>query len=428
MNNKTRGTMCIIGMILSTGMSMLVAIFAALYCIPLVTKLGVEYSSIAIMWTTLTIGVLVALTFLGKLFDNINPKIIYAVGSLSYLLALSSLSYVKSVTAVIILYFFVGLLYCPLSTSGLSILGSKWIGVGRGSVIGLGSAVAAVFSVIFSPIAAACINNYGFETTALASGIILFICSLIISLAFICKPPEAYGAEPIDLNFFKKKDEKSVKEIQYNETKMPLSNITKIPVFWAVLLIPFIISMAQMGIYSNRAGIFELMGMDLVQIGILSGFWTVANCLFVMLFGFLCDKIGYHKPLIIFSIIGIALYISWPLLKNGGFASAMVLCFFGNVGQINNYIGPNVMLPLFGRGKSNTLISWAAFAAAVGGMISPIVVALLPSYDTFFIIGSVLFVVALVLSISATGKSAVKRIQEKDKKYIEEHGIIEATK
>lgn len=425
MSNKTRGTLCISGLILSAGLSMLFNILAAILCVPLATKLGVEYSSIAIMWTTMSLGATLCLSFLGKLFDKINPKVMYALGAVTHLLGLSSLAFVNSVTAVVVLYFFVGILNVIISSWGLSMLGSKWIGVGRGSIVGLGSAVAAVFSVIFSPIAASCVTTYGFETTAIASGAILFACSLVLALVFICKSPEAYGAEPIDLNFLKKKNEKATETIQYNETKMPLSNIVKLPVLWAVMLIPFLISAVQNGIYSNRAGVFELMGFDLMQIATLSAIWTVANCLFVMLFGFLCDRIGFKKPLIVFAILGIALYFSWPILKSGGYTAGVILCIFANVGQIGNYIGPNVMVPLFGHDKSNTLISWTGFAASIGAMISPIVIALLPSYDTFFIICGVVFVIVLLLSVLGVSKTAVRSIQEQDKKYIEKHGITD---
>ena len=109
-----------------------------------------------------------------------------------------------------------------------------------------------------------------------------------------------------------------------------------------------------------------------------------------------------------------------------GYAAAFAMAIFFNVGQINAYFGPNVMLPLFGKNKSNVTISWSSMIASAGAMLAPVVVKFAGSYNNFFIIGAVIYVIVLVLTIIATMPSSLQKIKDVDAKYVEAHGITEA--
>ncbi len=150
---------------------------------------------------------------------------------------------------------------------------------------------------------------------------------------------------------------------------MPIKNIIKLPIFWVVLLAPVFVAIAQNGFYSNRNGIWAEMGIDLVQIGTLGGMFTLFNALSVWLFGFLCDKIGFRKTVLGFAGVGVLVYGLFPVYAGFGYAAGLAMTLLFNVGQFNAYIGPNVMVPLFGRNKSNVLISWSGMISAIGGCL-----------------------------------------------------------
>ena len=84
------------------------------------------------------------------------------------------------------------------------------------------------------------------------------------------------------------------------------------------------------------------------------------------------------------------------------------------------------MLPLFGKNKSNVTISWSSMIASAGAMLAPVVVKFAGSYNNFFIIGAVIYVIVLVLTIIATMPSSLQKIKDVDAKYVEAHGITEA--
>ena len=99
------------------------------------------------------------------------------------------------------------------------------------------------------------------------------------------------------------------------------------------------------------------------------------------------------------------------------FVGALVIAGFANVSQINNYFGPNVMIPLFGTNKSNTLISWSTMIAALGGAVAPIIVNRMSSYDTVFLMNAVIYVLVFALALVATSPRALDRIKEEDQSY-----------
>ena len=168
------------------------------------------------------------------------------------------------------------------------------------------------------------------------------------------------------------------------------------------------------------------LGLSLEQIGTLGGVFTLCNAIFVWVFGFLSDKIGFRKTVLGFAVLGVVVYALYPVYAGLGYAAAFAMAIFFNVGQINAYFGPNVMLPLFGKNKSNVTISWSSMIASTGAMLAPVVVKFAGSYNNFFIIGAVIYVIVLVLTIIATMPSSLQKIKDVDAKYVEAHGITEA--
>ena len=417
MTAKTRGLLCCVGCVLNIGFAFLCTNLVGLFCVPLASNLGVEYSSIALIWTSLSIGSICSRFFAGRLFDKVNPKIICAVSAVMYLFALPGMTLVKSPTAAIILFFFVGIINAFTGTLPFQLLGSKWIGVGRGTVIGLAPIFSAIFDMVFAPIGAAFATEYGFERTALAAGAILCLRHILVSLICISKEPAAYGEEPIDLKFLQNKKAKTQGAAVVYETKMPISHIAKLPVFWILMIMPALLAIAMQSFYSNRAGVYETMGLTLTQTAFMVGFYSISNCVLVWLFGFLCDKIGFRKTVLLYAAVGAILWFAWPVLKSTMFVGALVIAGFANVSQINNYFGPNVMIPLFGTNKSNTLISWSTMIAALGGAVAPIIVNRMSSYDTVFLMNAVIYVLVFALALVATSPRALDRIKEEDQSY-----------
>ena len=424
-NNVLKGSLCCAGCVFNVGFSYLMTNLAGLLCVPLITKLGCAYTDIALIWTTLSVGSVIVRSFQGQLYDKFNPKIVTLIGVAFYILGLCGLAFVTSPMQAVILYLFVGMANSFCGSLPFALLGSKWIGVGRGTIVGLTGVFAGIITVFASPFAAKMVNSAGFETVAIASGLILGGLHALSTLLLICRAPEAYGMKPIDINFLAPKSEKGKEAVAVYETKMPVKEFFKLPVFWIVLILPAIIAIAQTGFYSNRNGIWTEMGLSLEQIGTLGGIFTAANAVFVWLFGFLSDKIGFRKTVLGFAVFGIFVYGLFPAYAGLGYTAGFMMAILFNVGQINAYFGNNVMIPLFGLNKSNTLVSWSSMLAAAGGMLAPIVVSLCGTYANFMVVGAVIYVLVLVLTFVSTKPSALQKIKELDEKWIAANGEAE---
>ncbi len=424
-NNVLKGSLCCIGSILNTGFSYLMMNIAGLLTVPLVTKLGCSYADIGLIWSALSLGAMLVRTIQGHLYEKFNPKIVTLLGVFSYVFGLTALAFVTKPIQAIILYFIVGLGNSFCGSLPVSLLGSKWIGIGRGSIVGLAGAAGGIITVVVAPIAAKMVGLYDFETVAIASGVILAVLHAIVTLLFICRPPEAYGMEPIDLHFLEAKNKKATEATAVYETKMPIKELMKLPIFWILLFLPALICIAQTGFYSNRSGIWTEMGMSLEQIGTLGGVFTFANAIFVWTFGILCDKLGFRKVVLGFAVFGIVIYALFPVYAGMGYVAAFLMAIFFNVGQINGYIGPNAMLPLFGRNKSNVLISWSMMFAAIGGLLAPVVVKLCGTYNTFFAVGAIIYFVIFVMIFVSTKPSALQKIKVADEKWVAANGEAE---
>ena len=419
--NSIKAFLCCGGCVLNIGLSYLFTNLVGLFCVPLATKLGVQYAQIAIIWTTLSLGAIASRSFTGTLFQKYNPKVVCAIAGIMFLIGLPGLTMVQSPVMAYVLFFFVGLMNTFTSSLPFQLLGSKWIGTGRGTIIGMTPIFSAIFSTLLAPIATSYAKTYGFEKTAMVAGVILVVCFELVTLLCLSREPAAYGMEPVNLKFLEGKGKKAKAATEIYETKMPISEITKLPVFWVMMVLPPMICVVQQAFYSNRTAILGSMGLDLTQVAYLVGFYSIGNCILTWLFGILCDKIGFRTSILMYAAAGAVLWFAWPGLKTMGLIGGMIVMICANVCQINNYFGPNVMIPLFGVNKSYTLTSWASMAASVGSLVAPVIVSVIGSYDTVLFAAAIVYVVVFVLMMVATRPSALAVIKEKDKAYVESH-------
>ena len=153
-NNVVKGSLCCAGCVINVGFSYLMTNLAGLLCVPLMTKLGCAYTDIAMIWTTLSLGAVIARAFQGQLYDKFNPKIVTLLGAFSYIFGLCGLAFVKTPMQAVLLYVLVGMSNSFCGSLPFALLGSKWIGVGRGTIVGLTGAFAGIITIFISPLAA----------------------------------------------------------------------------------------------------------------------------------------------------------------------------------------------------------------------------------------------------------------------------------
>lgn len=421
-NYRRKGILCILGGMLNIGISFLVMNLMGVLTYPLAEKFGVDYSKIAVIWTTLSVGSMITSLILGKLLEKFNPKIICALAPIAYILGISLLPVVPNVTTLIIIYVLVGFLNALGSTLPFMMLSQQWVGAGRGSIVGLGSLFSAFFTTVFTPIITNFTYTAGFEKTCIWSGIILAVAQAAVTLVCICRLPSYYGAEPIDIPFLARSEKSGGQESAVYESKMPTSKVLATGVFWMIMITIVASSLAQNAFYSNRAAVFGEMGIDLTQIALLAGVWTIADLVVRWLFGFLSDKMGFKIPLLLFLAGCVITWVAYPGIFALGMTGGILFSVLGNLGQVSQVFGPNVLLPMYGTNKANTLTGWANIAMSIGSLSAPVVVAISASYSQMAVILAVLFGVSFVLSMITTSKKSVEGIKKADQKYLAAHG------
>jgi MFS family permease len=421
-NYKVKGIMCVLGSMINIGISFLVMNLMGVLTYPLAKKFGVAYSTISVIWTTLALGAIITSLFLGKLLEKFNPKIICSLAPIAYILGLSLLPYYPNVTVLIAAYTVVGFFNCMGSTLPFYILTQNWIGEGRGSVVGLGSIFSAIFTTIFTPIITNMVYTKGFDKVCLYSGIILAVIQAMIALIFLCRLPSYYGAEPIDIHFLSGKNKKTGEQANaVYETKMPMSKVLSTVPFWGIMIAALLINLAQNMFYGQRTGVFTEMGLSLVQISWLVGIWTIFDLVIRWLFGFLCDKIGYRIPLLTFLAVAVVTWIAYPGITALGITGGVLFAILGNIGQVGQIMGPNILLPMFGYSKANNLTSWTNVVASIGSLIAAPIVVLLGSYSRMAVALFIIYAAALVITALVTSQKAKNKVKEIDEKWISEN-------
>ena len=101
----------------------------------------------------------------------------------------------------------------------------------------------------------------------------------------------------------------------------------------------------------------------------LGGVFTLCNAIFVWVFGFLSDKIGFRKR---FWALLFSVSLSMPcILSMPDLATPQPLLWQSSLTLARSMpISGPMLLPLFGKNKSNVTISWSSMIASAGAMLA----------------------------------------------------------
>lgn len=358
---------------------------------------GVEGSVIkwAFKITILILGLSAA--FLGKWVEKVGPKtsgttagIFYGVGILGAGLSVQ----LESLPLFFISYGVIGGIGLGLGyITPVSTL-VKWFPDKRGLATGMAIMGFGFAALIFGPIMAKLFESVGVASTFYILGTIYTI--LIVSSAtYLEKPPVGYTLV-------------GYKESSHNQIKTDMANLTvreavKTSRFYYIWIMMFINTSCGIALIAAASPMLQQkLSYTPMEAAAIVGFIGVFNGLGRLLWSTLSDYVGRINVYIIFFVFQIAAFYFLPFISS----EAMFLIILFTI--ITMYGGGHATLPAFvgdlfgtkelGANYGLILASWG-FAGLIGPTIYDVVLAKTDSLEITLWVFSLLFIVALVISI-----------------------------
>ncbi len=265
-------------------------------------------------------------------------------------------------------------------------------------------------AMISGPLAAALIEAINIPSTFFILGAIYFTVMNLSSL-YLAPPPKGWMPKGF------KENEAAKQKIKPDLSQLTANEAVKTRRFWFLWFMLFInitCGIAILAVASPMAQ--EITGMTAIAAATMVGIMGVFNGAGRLGWASLSDYIGRPNVYTVFFVIQVAAFFMLPFATNPivfqVLLFAILSCYGGGFASIPAYIGD-----LFGTKQLGAIHGYILTAWAMAGLAGPLILSLIydstKSYNLTMVIFSLLFVIALALSLWI--RLDIKRIRNANK-------------
>jgi len=263
--------------------------------------------------------------------------------------------------------------------------------------------------MISGPLAAALIDAINIPFTFFILGAIYFIV-MIVSSQYLAPPPKDW----VPKGYVEKEENGKQKKIKPDLSQLTANEAVKTRRFWMLWFMLFINTTCGIAILAVASPMAqEIAGMTVIAAATMVGIMGVFNGGGRLGWATLSDYIGRPNVYTTFFVIQVIAFFMLPFASNPIVFQillfAIISCYGGGFASVPAYIGD-----LFGTKQLGAIHGYILTAWAMAGLAGPLLLSLIydttNSYNLTMMIFSLLFVVALVLSLWI--RQDIKKLQK----------------
>lgn len=277
----------------------------------------------------------------------------------------------------------------------MTILINNWFHQKNGLAISLASAFSGLIGMIFAPIFAGVVANFGWRTGFIAMGATI----VVLALPAILYP---YQLSPQQENLlpYGYKSNETVANLAFSEKTREDANLKTISISFVAMIVFSILHTNILGMNQHLSSYGESIGMSLQLSGYMLSAAMLGNISFKLMIGPLSDRVGAIKSTIVMNAVnvaGLVILILWPVALPSVFAAFL----FGSVFSVGSVALPLLSNQFFGKELSEKVFPILTFTSSIGSAFSNTMVGYIydftGSYQTAFLIAIVFQLVNLVM-------------------------------
>lgn len=329
---------------------------------------GFNYASYTLIFTIGTFVSAICSPFIGKIFNKVNPKLLFIVGSIFVGGGFMLYSFAGgNLFAYYIIAAVVQVGNAIVSAIGVPMLINSWFKVNKGTALGIAFCGGGIGNIFLQILAGKWLTNpaIGYKGAFLRLGLIALIGSLLISI-FLVKLPKSQedlaGNEP-------KKGSDTKEKVAHTRWGYTMGEVTKMPQFWLIaasfIFIGFYVSgfALQFIPYFQNLEESGTLLISSATIAAMFGFFSIFGNL---LGGIFFDKLGLAKSFILAAALVVLSGVCLLFVGNINALGYVFTAAFG-ISMFAYVMGPSYMTgALFGDRDFGAILGFIQLFFAVG--------------------------------------------------------------
>lgn len=337
---------------------------AGIFFMPVSKELGIGVGQLSLYITIQSLVSMFIMPFTGKLFNKVNIRVLLGGAFALLAVAFGAMSAAKAVWWFYICGALIGVACAFILYMPVPILINSWFREKSGMAMGIAMAFAGVGAVIFNPIVNALVQSMGWRKGYIMTAVIGAVIVLPFVLFVVRSKPADKGLLP-----YGAKEGAAVAAAAEQLEGVPASKALKSTAFVMTALFAGVIIMGS-GITSHIPGIAANYGFSTAIGATAASMLGIGVIIGKLLIGFLSDKLGPAKGIIINLIAGCAGLVM--VLFNGGSSillyGGVILLGFGTcLGTVSPAL---VAKTAFGVRDYNVIYSYISTVSSLAGAIS----------------------------------------------------------
>ena len=387
-----------------------------IFVVPLSENLNSTIGNISLVISLVSLGAILSLLLFGKITSKVPLKLLAIIGGLVILGFLLIMGVTTSILPLYIAAFCMGFFGVFAGGPMAQIVISQWFIKARGTLISLIMVIASALGAAIVSVFANLLQTFTYGQIVIWFGVIIALVVIVLALLFIGGTPESKGLKPY--GFEEAPSDGGGQESAVSMSggvNLSLSQIYKIPVFWFVILIPILATIAITSFGSQAANFNMSIGLSEVDSGYALSIRMIAGMVWSLLFGVISDKKNPSVAMFVTSIA--AAVICFTIFLWQGWVGAIICAISFSGANCMAIFGPITLPKLFGMKEAGSMIGFANAASGIGAFIGPAVAGFLfdvnKNYNFIYTIMGVLVIICIVIGFWVGSKKNAETIRLK---------------
>lgn len=376
---------------------------------PVSEDLGVLRGTFALHNTVGVMATAFTALFMGKILTKFNLKAIITLGVLMAAAATVLMGFSRSMALFHILAIIRGIGCCFYANLPITMIIINWFHKKHGLITSLVLGCSGIAGAVFSPMLTSCIEKFGWQTSYIIMGVLIFLLGLPGILFRFSLRPENCGCLPYG---YEEKEEQAVqRDIHISGKKIAAGLFAAMCIFATIQ--PLLTGIPQHFTgYSVAVGLSAASGAAMVSAAMIGNIGTK------LLVGMISDKLGAVKACVLMTLMNI---LALAVIFVGGETGSMFMLLAGSVAFGSVYSVAAVGLSLltrhfFGAENYASVFPFVTFVSNAGSAFSLAIIGYVydftGAYDYVFAGAMVIHIIclALIFFMSAGSRKDRKKI------------------